>query len=196
MASEPLNILEAEILYVIWKRKTLGDGTPMTASEIEDELAKRGRPRPTAWSRVAVNKALQRLRKRPEAVLEATEVSPTRSGPRPSGYRLADRKLITWRTTAAVILALYNYPDHEPPDRKRFLEYIAAQKLANDKTGDKVLPQDIDEALAFCREHGYVSDDPSGRLRASPRVDAELPYLKAILSDERDAKPGKGRLDQ
>ncbi|HEV2201433.1 MAG TPA: hypothetical protein VGR73_16565 [Bryobacteraceae bacterium] len=165
----------------------------MTMPEIQKALNQHRSASDSGRSAAAIKKALQNLKARPEPLLESIEVSHPGPGPRPVGYRLARSKVITWPAAAAVVLALYNYPDHEPPDRRRFVNHVAALKLPNENTGAAMEPPEIDEVISACLDLDYMSDDQSGHLVASCRADAEIHYLKAIAKPDPDTKPGGAR---
>jgi len=193
MTNPPLNTTEAEILYLIWKRKKLGDGTPMTLKDIHGALVKHRRGKQSGLSLVAVKKVLQNLKARPAGLLEAIEVSHSGSGPRPLGYRLAPEKIITWPSTAAIVLALYNYPDHGPLERERFIEHIAGLGLVNEPTQAAPTKGQIEAQISACTQWNYIAEDQAGRLSSTRRVDDELEFLKAIANPGADIGHGVSR---
>jgi len=183
----PLKPVEADILYLIWKRKTLGDGRPVTSKDLHKALIKeRGGPDGDISAQV-VKRALYSLKNRTDGLLEAVEVSRQQSGPSPTGYRLAHDKLITWPATAAIVLALYNYPEHVPPDLKGLIDFITKRGLRV-----SLQDEDIQQQIAACIKWNYITKDKNtGRLSTTRRVDDEFPYLTAIAGELRDENAGR-----
>jgi hypothetical protein len=194
MAQPPLRSIEADILYLIWKRKTLGDGTAMTVRDLHKALAQHKGRKIGGVSAQVIKKALQALKTRTGEFLEISTVSKEGSGPRPAGYRLAAGKIMTEPSNAAIVMALYNYPEHTPPDRKRLIEYIAERGLGSEGSSTSGDRSEIEELIGACIEGKYIFEDrQSGRLSTTSRVDEELGFLEALAGEANEKDPGENR---
>jgi len=194
MAQLPLRPIEADILYLIWKRKKLGDGTAMTVRDLHKALAHHMGHRTSEVSAQVIKKALHGLKARPGKFLEISAVSKEGSGPRPAGYRLAAGKIMTEPSNAAIVMALYNYPEHTPPDRERLIEYIAERGIGGEGGSSYGDRSEIEELIAACIEGRYISEDrQSGRLSTTPRVDEERRFLEALAAEANKKDSGENR---
>lgn len=194
MTQSALKRVEAEILYVIWKRKRRGDGSPMTVRDLHKALAGHDSQGHVEISDQTVKRAVQSLRSRPGAYLQAAQVGQEGPGKPPAGYKLAPGNIITRPATAMIVLALYNYPDHTPPDRQSLLEKLAERAPHNQGKSEVLDKEEIERQIAFCIAQGYlVEDRHSGRLSTTPRVDEELRFLAAIADEPDETDSGGDR---
>jgi hypothetical protein len=96
------------------------------------------------------------------------------------GFRIAHGKMITWASTAAIVLELYNYPSSDAVDLEHFLTRILGLNLVHEKTGLLMTRKEVEEHIAHCRTLSYmVHEEPHG-LHALPRVDEERLFLEWI----------------
>src|SRR4051812_11898959 len=110
-AEEGLSSAEAEIAFVIWKRREgyerdVVPGAGMTLREIA-----KATPGGTA---TAVKRHVRRLVERKHALLVTTTVLPFQRkevGQAPVAYTVPSYMTITWPTTAQILQAIYQEPD-------------------------------------------------------------------------------------
>lgn len=210
MPDDKLKKLWSTIVYLLWRKKRNSEGGGLVSAEellaVEElrfELRKTDPAKNTAPEKDTkdsdikkIQKALRNLERL--GYLESGSAEKThdsKPGPPPKGYRLPEvGKMITWQSTAIIVLRLFNHP-HEPVEEETFVLEILELGLNRDDNQQRMTREDVINQIAYAISKGYITlsdelsdvDQPIGRtgvrrLHRTSRIDKEEHLLKMIAS--------------
>jgi hypothetical protein len=194
MPSQPLDGTDVIVLLTLWRRKRGGEGQPLTIKAIHAILrTERGDASP---SRSAVKKAVTRLLARELKIIAGRRVprDSGQTGPPPMGFSIMSRQIITWPSTATILLELFHYPSMDSVELERFLDHIAVLNLVHDETQNPMSRKELEEQITYCAGLGYVAAEatPPPRMRVLDRINEERLFLEGISNRPRKSAGGAG----
>jgi hypothetical protein len=177
-----LSSLQADILYTIWLRQVWEKSTPgLTYSEIiaavrrpdggghqqqKDFMAKTIRA-------LADLHFLERIACQPE--------QRKRRGPPPDAFRIETRQVITWPTTAAMMMTIL---DDDMVEKQRFFDHLKSMNMVVHNTGRAFESEDAESQLVYSleRKYCYFVKEVPNHLKADDRTVRERPFLKKVAA--------------
>lgn len=194
--------LQSEILFVLWEHRQLGKGRAMTATEIREAvIALRQRSSPPGANQQGGKRKQKKVAPRPGTglanirrniqtlqkwnLLDDKGAQPAQKaaaqGPPPMAYAIRKDAIITWSSTARLLVELYDSPGEEQ-DKRQFLARMEALHI--EKDGKVMSEAELEnELLAFTVEKGYVeipADSKGARITITDKTANELPFLRRI----------------
>ena len=190
---QPITKIQSALLYILWRQRRGGDGRLFNAEQLLTEI--RSLPNSADFRDLDERKLKKPLRRLVDsglveigATLKGKESSP---GPAPMGFRLPEGgALITWQSTARLVLELFNYP-RRPIRSERFTNEMVQLGVTEDDTGKPWTREDIQRQLDFCSRKGYIrinreadaqSLNAGTTLQSTSLIDQHLGYLELIAS--------------
>jgi len=186
-----LDYIGSSILYLLWKRRQQGDGSLISAKRLQRELVggAAGIKFRDDLRINAVKKTLVSLRKDSLIVGVTIPKDTSDPGPAPTGYRFsADAPIVTHRTTAALIMWLYNHPDQRVSSQ-RFVQEVVELGLAHHRSQEPLSADDVAEQIAYCIQKGYIEEiygGPEGgdkRLVVTSKVEEIRMFLERLAGE-------------
>jgi hypothetical protein len=122
-------------------------------------------------------------------------------GPAPKGFRVVpDPPIVTWRSTAAILLKLYHHRDRRVR-HDEFLEEVLADKIPNDGSREPLGKKEIEQQIEYCVKQGYIDEAESGtgfsyfqksdkRLMTTTKVDDQVMFLEKLAGSSSSAHGG------
>lgn len=196
---EALSKLKARLLYLVWRKQRSGDGRMCSPQELLTQVTT-GQSA-ADFSSLSLKKIQTSLRRLEEiGVLDSApgvKENESAPGPPPRFYRLPEAgKVITWQSTARLVLELLDNP-HRPVDREQFIADIIKLGLCQDDTNTPSTREEIRMQIEYCIRKGYLrieaeSDHPSGlasggSLQCTSLVDQHWEFLSMIATPKRPA---------
>ena len=135
-----------------------------------------------------IKKAVARLlnRERPLLVSHVVPRDVGRTGPAPKGYSLNAATMVTWASTASMLLELLHYPPYDWVDLDRFLGAVAAHRIYHPETKAVLTSHDLEEQLVQCEKIGYVElARDQRRVRVTQRLHDERLLLERIAERKK-----------
>jgi hypothetical protein len=180
----------------LWQHRRSGDGGLVTAKRLHEYLKGEEHPGILQGLKLrSVKKALARLES--AGFVESMPVAKEEGqpGPPPDGYRLPeDGKIISWRSTARIVMELFHHP-HAPVEEGRFISEIMQLGLCRDDSDELATNDDVADQIVYCIRKEYIRVDESGdapggkagerRLCRTPRIDTERNFLELIAVPRR-----------
>jgi hypothetical protein len=160
MKAMSLDSIGASILYLLWRRRRNGDGTLVSAKALLQELTnpELGLGIKESPSLNTIRRALLNLQKAGFVETGAMAKDSGFTGPPPNGHKLsADAPIITWASTAAMVMRLYNHPDQRVRIED-FIREVMTLNLRQDSTQAPLTRQDIEDQVASCLRRGYIRE--------------------------------------
>ncbi len=177
-----LSSLQADVLYEIWLRQVWEKATPgLTYSEIALAVA-----RPEGGGHLQ-KKDFMAKTVRTLVNLQFLERIPCQPeqrkgrGPAPDAFRIETRRVITWPTTAAMMMKIL---EDDLVEKHRLFDHLKSMNMLVHNTGRPFEPEDAENQLAYSLEREYcffVAEVPN-HLKAHNRTVRERPYLKKLAA--------------
>jgi hypothetical protein len=201
---QPLSKVQSALLFAMWRRRRGGDGRLSTAKELLGHLT--SGKHSIEFAGLDEKKLKKPLRRLLEMGLvesgSAPKHDPSEPGPPPTGYRLPEEgKMITWQSTARLVLELFNDP-HRPVNGDRFINRMMQIGLCQDDTSDPSTKEEIGKQIEYCVRKGYLRDHKdadshsgviqAGSFQCTAMVDQHLEFLELIAIPKRPAATETG----
>jgi len=173
---------QALILFVVWKDKQSNQSRGMTNIDIQKALRANAPRSGKGTSLPNVKKIIQQLRDwKPTPLLLSF-----RAGRESKIYRLPKDDMVTWATSARLLLALET-DSRGTVERKAFVQRMTLLHMKNPETGDILTAEEIDKQIDYCRDRHfpYVEEDSKGFIKATDRVLSERAFLEKIDEFQR-----------
>jgi hypothetical protein len=176
--------VELEILKVLWGELHSGQGFGLTRGQILARLQERRSNDGGLLVRTdaALRAHLQRLTSQRPPLLAVTDSQTNMPGGRPKVYALDRDRIITWPSTAFMLVALWKTQPVRSIERDEFIERMVRQKILNSSTGKIADENGILKQLRTSREWGYIDYINETVMLPSKRLAFELEYLEFVAS--------------
>ena len=195
-----LDSTDVAILMALWQNLYGSDDSSgrshrrigLTRDDLAAKLVGREAEKPLRTS-AALYKHLAKIKGAPGLV--RTSKGPTRSAGAPRDiYSLSESDIISWPTTARIVMEVWNAPGHHI-DEERLIDKLASLQLRRDSDSPPIEKRDISMDIDYAISRKYL-ERFSRDLRAEQRLRFEIEYLSQVaahcLSSSEDEETERG----
>ncbi len=171
--------LDLAILKLVWKDLFSGSGGGLSRRQLEDELPNvLGEQVKTPTLKAHLRKLVTR------GMLEPDESNATKAGGVAYLYKMNDETMITWTSTAVLLLRLWAHPGKNP-DKATLVKSLMDEAVRNSATQMPATEKEWEEALTAAKKRGYISHEIETVVRGNAKIAFEYDYLKFVAEHHR-----------
>ena len=185
MSGTQLPQIDLEILKLLWLdlRSGRSGGLGLTRKQLfvalHHDVIVAGET-PCVKTDAALRPHLRKITQRSPSVVVVRPVETNEPGGKPNGYAIDRDHIVTWPSTAAMLIALWETEPVKQVEQSVFVEQVLQRKIPNSSTGKPATENEILKQVKTSHEWGYITYVNETVMVPSSRLEYELEYLAFV----------------
>jgi hypothetical protein len=175
--------VDLQILKMLWVELHSGRGFGLTRKQIFEEFKRSiGEGGPLVRTDAALRVHLRLLVQRKPALVVVKKMETNEPGGRPHSYAIDRDSIITWPSTATMLVELWKAQPVRSVERATFVEQMLQRNILNSSTGKPATENEILKQLKTSQDWGYIAYVNESVMLPGDRLEFELEYLEFVAS--------------